>query len=452
MTEAAALAKDLAAVGVAGVMITWADNNGIPRARVVPVEGLPDATERGVGVTTLFAVFDTHDAITFAHPGLSTPSGDVRLLPVIERLTRLAGQPALAWAPGRQVAADGSSWPYDQRGALEAQVDRATELGFELRAGYEMEFVVGSADADPAGGVCPAHHGPAYSPHALLAVDEFVGALLADLAANGVPVNQLHAEFGVAQMEVSIAASDPVTAADRQLLARQTIHAAARAHGLRASFAPLITLDGVGNGWHLHTSVWREGENLLAGDATRGPTGEGAGYLAGLLRDLPALAAITAPSVPSLTRLRPGYFAGAYRFWGVENREAALRYVPGSALLGAGHANVELKVCDASANPYLALAAVLAAGMAGLQDKAELPEPIQSDPGTWSEEERSRHGLARLPDTPQRQEEALLGNERLRAVLGDELLGAFLAVRRSDAAWAAERSAEEVVAAHLWRY
>ncbi len=307
MTEAAALAKDLAAVGVAGVMITWADNNGIPRARVVPVEGLPDATERGVGVTTLFAVFDTHDAITFAHPGLSTPSGDVRLLPVIERLTRLAGQPALAWAPGRQVAADGSSWPYDQRGALEAQVDRATELGFELRAGYEMEFVVGSADADPAGGVSPAHHGPAYSPHALLAVDEFVGALLADLAVNGVPVNQLHAEFGVAQMEVSIAASDPVTAADRQLLARQTIHAAARAHGLRASFAPLITLDGVGNGWHLHTSVWREGENLLAGDATRGPTGEGAGYLAGLLRDLPALAAITAPSVPSLTRLRPGW-------------------------------------------------------------------------------------------------------------------------------------------------
>jgi glutamine synthetase len=90
--------------------------------------------------------------------------------------------------------------------------------------------------------------------------------------------------------------------------------------------------------------------------------------------------------------------------------------------------------------------------MAGLQDKAELPEPIQSDPGTWNEEERSRHGLARLPGTPQRQEEALLGNERLRAVLGDELLGAFLAVRRSDAAWAAERSAEEVVAAHLWRY
>lgn len=70
MTEAAAMAKDLAAAGVHGVVIAWADNNGIPRARIVPVAALPEAADRGVGITTLFAVFDTHDAITFAHPGL----------------------------------------------------------------------------------------------------------------------------------------------------------------------------------------------------------------------------------------------------------------------------------------------------------------------------------------------------------------------------------------------
>lgn len=451
MAEAAAMAKDLAAAGVSGVTIAWADNNGIPRSRTVPVDALPEVAERGVGVTTLFAVFDTHDAITYAHPGLSTPSGDLRLMPLLDRLTRLAGQPALAWAPGRQVADDGSAWPYDQRSVLEQQVQRAADAGLEVRAGYEMEFVVGSADAPP-DELRPAHPGPAYSPHALLAVDEFVGALLADLAANGLPIGQLHAEYGTAQVEVSLGPSDPVTAADRQLLARQTVHAAARAHGLRASLAPLVSVAGVGNGWHLHTSVWRDGENLLAGDAVRGPGPAGAGYLAGLLRDLPALAAVTAPSVPSRTRLRPGYFAGAYTFWGVQNREAALRYVPGSELLGAGHANVELKVCDASANPYLALAAVIAAGVNGLADQLTLPEPIQSDPGTWSEAERSAHRVARLPGTPAESEAALLASDRIRAVLGDDLLGAFLAVRRSDAAWAAERTAEEVVAAHLWRY
>ncbi len=450
MVDAGALALDLAANGVAGVMITWADNNGIPRSRTVPVDSLPDVAKRGVGITTLFAVFDTHDAITFAHEGLSTPSGDIRLVPVLPQLVRLAGQRALAWVPGRQVAPDGSLWPYDQRGVLEAQVEAAAADGLEVRAGYEMEFVLTLA-GDPEGMVL-AHQGPSYSPHALLVVDEFVTAVLADLADNGVPVNQLHAEYGPGQMEISIVESDPVTAADRQLLARQTIHAAARTHGLRACFAPLFTAAGIGNGWHLHTSVSREGHNLLAGDAERGPGALGAGWLGGLLRDLPALAALTAPSVPSLTRLRPGYFAGAYRFWGVENREAPLRYIPGSEFLGAGHANVELKVCDASANPYLALAAVIAAGTAGLRDDADPGEPIQSDPGGWSEQDRAARGLTLLPTSPAEQQAALAGSDRITAALGAELVGAFLAVRRSDAAWAADRPVDDVVAAHRWRY
>ncbi|MGH4008211.1 MAG: glutamine synthetase [Pseudonocardiaceae bacterium] len=453
MAEAGALALELAANGVVGVTIAWADNNGIPRSRTVPVDSLPQVAKHGVGITTLFAVFDTHDAITFAHEDLSTPSGDVRLVPQLQGLTRLAGQRALAWAPGRQVAADGSPWPYDQRGILEAQVQAAAAEGLEIKAGYEMEFVLTQlGDPSDPGEPQLAHHGPAYSPHALLAVDEFVVAVLADLTANGVPVNQLHAEYGPAQVELSIGASDPVTAADRQLLARQTVHAAARAHGLRACFAPLFTVAGVGNGWHLHTSVWRGGQNLLAGDAKGGPGPDGAGWLGGLLRDLPALAAITAPSVPSLSRLRSGHFAGAYQFWGVENREAPLRYIPGSELLGADHANVELKVSDASANPYLSLAAVIAAGMAGLRDGADPGKPIQTDPGRWSEPDRAARSLTHLPTTPAEQEAALTSSARLTAVLGTRLLGAFLAVRRSDAAWAANRPLDAVVAAHRWRY
>jgi glutamine synthetase len=456
MADAGALASGLAANGVVGLTITWADNNGIPRSRTVPIASLPQVVKRGVGCSTLFAVFDTHDTITFAHQGLAIPSGDIRLVPDLSGLTRLAGQPALAWAPGRQIAVDGSPWPYDQRGVLEAQVEAAAADGLEVKAGYEMEFVLTQAGdlGDSSGEPRLAYHAPAYSPHALLAVDEFVADLLADLAANGVPVNQLHAEYGPAQVELSIVASDPITAADRQLLARQTIHAAARAHGLRACFAPLFTAAGVGNGWHLHTSVWRGGRNLLAGStaATDRPGPDGAGWLGGLLRDLRALAAITAPSVPSLARLRPGYFASAYQFWGVENREAPLRYVLGSELLGADHANVELKVSDASANPYLALAAVIAAGVAGLHDDADPGEPIQADPGRWSEQDRAACGLNRLPTTPAEQEEALTGSKRLTAVLGEQLLGAFLAVRRSDAAWAADRSLDDVVAAHRWRY
>jgi glutamine synthetase len=440
------LLEGLKSSGVVGVTIVWADNNGIPRSRTVPVDRLVDVAERGVGVTSLFAVFDSHDGITFAHEGLSTPSGDVRLLPVPERLRPLAGQPGFAWAPGRQFAVDGSAWPYDQRAALEAQVQRARELGLEVQAGYEIEFFV-AHDVEE---LQPAHRGPAYSPHALLAVDEFVVQLLRDLGANGLRIGQLHAEYGLAQVELSLVATDPVAAADDQMLARQTIHAAARAHGLRVSFAPLVTAEGVGNGWHVHSSLWRGGENLLVGDPY--PSQQGASYIAGLLRDLPAITAVSAPSVPSLARLRPGYFASAYAFWGIENREAALRYVPSGELVGAAQANVELKPSDASANPYLALAAIIAAGLAGVEGGLALPEAVAEDPGGWTDDERRRAGIVRLPSTPEEQEQALLGSERIRVALGEPLLGAFLAVRRADAAWAAERAFDDVVAAHRWRY
>jgi glutamine synthetase len=397
-----------------------------------------------VGATPLLAVFDTHDAITFAYEGLSTPSGDVRHIPVLDRAVPLAGQPSLAWAPSRVVDADGAPWPLDPRGALEAQLAAATEAGLEVTAGFEIEFFVGLDEDEPV----PAHRGPAYSPHALLQVDELVTDLLRDLDSNGLTIGQLHAEYGLAQVELSLAATDPMNAADDQMLARQTIHAAARSNGLRASFAPLITSAGVGQGWHLHTSVARTGRNLLGG----GPSGEGASWIAGLLRELPAITAVTTPSVPSQIRLRPGYFAGAYAFWGVENREAALRYVPGGQLLGADAANIELKACDASANPYLALAAVIASGLAGIADDLPLPDPIDEDPGGWTDEAREAAGVRSLPTDLAAQEAALLAPGPVAGALGPERIGAFLAARRSDAAWAADKDLDEIVAAHLWRY
>lgn len=444
------IARRLADEGVVGVTVAWADNNGIPRSRTVPVAGLPQLARSGVGVTILFAVFDTNDVIIYGSPGMENASGDVRVLPRLDRLTRLAGQPALAWAPGRQVTADGGPWAFDQRSVLERVVARLDAQGYQALVGYELEFSLFSGDSGDV--LTPAHPGPAYSPHALVPVDDFVATLMADAAANRLVLGQVHAEYGPAQFELSLAASDPLTACDDQLLARQTIHAAAAAHGLRASFAPLPTLAGAGNGWHVHSSLWRGGQNLLAG-GPEGPRGTaGAAYIAGLLAHLPAVAAVSAPSVGSLARLRPGFFAGAYAFWGVENREAPLRYVPGSALLGEDHANLELKVSDASANPYLAVAAILTAGAAGVEENLVPPAPIAADPGTWKKKERAAAGVAPLPGTQAEQEAALTGDPLVAGVLGEELLGAFLAVRRADAAFAEGKDTEDVLAAWRWRY
>ncbi|MGI8949535.1 MAG: hypothetical protein ACR2FV_16485 [Ornithinimicrobium sp.] len=445
------LSTDLAHQGVRGVHIGWVDNNGIVRSRIVPIGELEAAAHRGVGVTAAFAVFDSHDGITFAHEGLSTPSGDVRVVPVIDDpadVVRLAGQPHLAWTNARQLSADGDPWPYCQRAVLELQVDRAAAAGLELRAGFEVEVVVAKEGDD----FVPAHRGPAYGPNALRDVDEFVARLLHDLAANGIEIGQLHAEYGESQVELALAAEDPLALADTQVLTRQTIHSAARAEGLRVSFAPLTTTAGAGNGWHLHTSMSRDGRNILPGEGPHGLSDEGRGYLGGLLRELPAIVAVTAPSTGSLLRRRPGYWAGAYGFWGVENREAALRLVPNSRLLGPERTNVELKACDASANPYLALAMVLGAGLAGIAEAADLPEPVQEDVGTWEEERRASAGIAALATTHEEARAHLVGSDLAREVLGEQLLGAFVACRDADAAWAAEHSVEEIVESHRWRY
>ena len=281
--------------GVRGLTIAFSDNNGITRSRTVPFGKLDEAVERGVGITSLFPVFTSTDGITFAHEPLSTPSGDLRLCATADRVRQLAGQPAFAWTPGRLFEQDGTRSVYCQRGALERQVERAADAGLEVRAGFELEWFIGHADAE----LSPAHHGPVYGPLAMLEVNEFCTQLLADLDANGIVVGQLHAEYGLAQMELAISPADPLAAADMQLLTRQTIHAAARANGLRASFAPLVTPEAAGNGWHAHSSVLRDDTNLLAGGKhPHGLTAEGEAWLAGVVRELPALAAIAGAERP----------------------------------------------------------------------------------------------------------------------------------------------------------
>ena len=453
--DVAGLATRLQDSGVVGVHIGWVDNNGIVRSRTVPTSELEEAARRGVGVTAVFAVFDSHDGITFAHEGLSTPSGDARLVPVIDTfdsVTPLAGQPGLAWAHGRQLDADGGAWPYCQRTVLERQVAALAEAGFEARAGFEVEFFVSRETDD--GSLDAAHRGPAYSARALLDLDELTTGLLRDLAANGLEIGQLHAEYGGAQVELALAARDPLAAADAQVLARQTIHAAARRHGLRVCLAPLPSAEVAGNGWHLHTSLVdaETGANALTGDGEHGLSDVGRGYVAGMLRELSGVVAVTAPSTGSLLRRRPHYWAGAFGFWGVENREAALRLVPSSPLLGPQHTNVELKACDASANPYLALAVTLAAGLAGVRDGAALPDPVQDDVGGWDDARREAAGIAPLATTHEQAREHLLGSALVREVLGDDLLGAFVACRDADAAWAADHTDDEVLASLRWLY
>jgi glutamine synthetase len=448
-TDLAALAAELKANGVRALTVTWCDANGIQRSRTAPIDKLASAVERGMGCSFLFAVFDSHDHIHWGVEGVNTPTGDFRVKAVPERIVQLAGQPAFAWAPGQLWLQEGPRWEHCYRAPLERIVERAAGLGYEFKAGLELEWFIGQDSDEPVA----AHNGPVYSPNAMLDVTEFLSELLADLDANGLGIGQIHAEYAWSQLEISLDAKDPVAAADDQLLARETIRDAARSNGLRASFAPLITPDGVGNGWHFHLSILKDGRNLLAGgDGPEGMTPEGEAFVAGILRDLPGVVAVTAPSVPSLIRLRPGYFASAYSFWGADNREASLRFVPGAKAIGAQNANIELKASDASGNPYLGLTAMIACGLGGLEDGLKLPEGISEDPGGWTPEQRQARGVRRFAQNVDEQIANFDAAPRIRESFGDPLANAFVGVRRSDAAWADGKSADEIIDVHLWRY
>ena len=151
-----------------------------------------------------------------------------------------------------------------------------------------------------------------------------------------------------------------------------------------------------------------------------------------MLEHLPGLCALTAPSFNSYHRLVPQYWAGAFRCWGHDNREAPVRVA--SPFRGAEEAstNAELKASDASCNPYLALGALIAAGLDGLERGLEPPESVEVDPATLSDEERAARGVERMPATQAEALDALSDDGLLLGALGTELADSYLAVRRSE--------------------
>ncbi|MFJ5673844.1 glutamine synthetase [Streptomyces sp. NPDC093097] len=446
-------AARLDAEGVGNIALTWVDNAGISRVKTIPARRLTDVVERGVGMSPVFDVFTSDDAIT-ASDHLGGPDGDLRLFPDLDRLTTLAGQPGWAWAPVDRYDQLGQPHPACQRLFARRMADRAAAAGLDLRMGFETEWVVtrtpqGPADAEVLDYPCA---GPAYGMARVVELSDYLRDVTEALTVQGVEVLQIHPEYAPGQFEVSTAAGDPVRAADDVVLVRETIRAVSARHGLRASFAPSVVAGEVGNGCHLHLSLHRDGTSLhRAAGAEWALAPDAVAFLAGVLDALPALLAIGCPSPASYLRLLPSHWAGVYQIWGVENREAALRLVTGAPDdPDGGHA--EIKPFDAAANPYLAVGAVIAAGLHGIDTAARLPAPQTGDPGVLGVRERARRGIVRLPATLTEAADRFEKSAPLREALGEVLHGAVLAVRRAEEAHFAEREPEEIAAATRWRW
>jgi glutamine synthetase len=464
MGRARLLAERLAGAGVTMVALSWVDNAGIARAKTIPLGRLEQAAGWGIGMSPVFDVFLVNDTITTS-PHIGGPGGDLRLVPDLDRLAVLAGQPGWAWAPVSRYTQEGRVYAGCQRSFARRMAAQARDRGLELRMAFEIEWALGTEAGGPGGadrpggaggadaGFRPACSGPAYGMTRVVELSDYGREVVGALERQGLTVEQFHPEYAAGQLEISVAAADPVRAADDSVLVRETIRAVSARHGYRASFAPSVVAGSVGNGGHVHLSVWRDGQNLLAsGPGRHGLTAEGEAFAGGIFERLPALTAVGAPSVASYLRLVPSHWAGVFQCWGRENREAALRLVTGSAGEQDARANIEIKCFDLAANPYLVTGALIAAGLAGAASGAVLPPEINGDPASLSPAEITDRGLGRLPQTLAEASDCLERDAVLRSAMGEPLAGAFLAVRRGEAETFAGASPDEIVEQKRWRW
>jgi glutamine synthetase len=418
--------KSLQETGVKFVRFLWCDNANIIRAKAVHSQMLLHYWQDGVGISPgLQALPVMYDSV-MAGSGL-TPVGDVRLVPDWTTLTPLPYSPGHARVFSNMIMA-GQPWALCPRGFLLRMIAEAKKEGLEIRAAFENEFYLLQKNGEEIIGADSTVFAATASMDANL---EVINDIADALIAQGIPVEQYYPESGPGQQEISMRYTEALKAADWQVVFRETVTAMAHRHYLTASFLPKIFAETAGNGCHLHLSIWHDGKNITPdSQGICGLSPVARAFVAGILRHLPALMAITTPSPNSYRRIRPHFWSGAFRCWGLDNKEAPVRVI--SSPSGGGSTNFELKTVDASANPYLALGAVIAAGLDGIRNNLEPIEPISQDPGHLPLDERISKGISSLPENLGQAIAHLQQDDILLTALNPQLSQAFLAVRQAE--------------------
>ena len=406
---------------------------GLTLAKVVSGSAAAQFADPGLGASPTWHAFAI-DRAGIAFTESITVVGDQRLR--IDRHAQRRIDDGLSWAPASFYDQDGNLVPECTRGILARIESELDAEGYQARVGHEIEFLV----VDPAGNRLPGQLWAQYGLAGVLEYEGFIRDLLAATAAAGVGVEQFHPEYGVNQFEMSLTPASPVAAADQLVLARIVIGRVARSHGIRISLSPVPFAGRVGSGAHQHFSLDRQGAPVFSGGSgPHGLTPQGCAAIGGIVAGLTDAQLIFCGSIVSGLRMQPGNWAGAHICWGNENREAAVRFLP--ATHGNVHgANVEVKVVDPSANPYLATAAILGLALHGIAQHAPLPPEVGVDPQTLPEDQRP----ARLTDQQSVAIAALDNSAVMREILGDPVIDALVAVRRYEQDTYGDLSPEEL--------
>jgi len=431
------------AAGVRLVRFLYCDNDGVIRGKCSGMEDLETRLERGIGLTLAMQAFTMLDHLA-PYEGMG-PVGEIRLVPDPATFVIAPYAPRTGVVLVDMVTLDGRPYPADGRAFLKRMVARAAEHDLDMVAAFEPEWTL----ATRVDGVYqPLDESGCFTSTGMNSAASVIDEIVEALEAQGMEVEQYYPELGWGQQELSIKHAPALTAADRHIHYKETVRGVALRHGLYALFAPKPWLEQAGNGCHLHFSGWsNDGKTNRFYDSSQayGLSTVARQFMAGVLDHLPALVALTCASVNSYHRLQPQTWASAYRVWGPDNREGALRVASPTTSREAQTANVELKASDSSSNPYMALGGVIAAGLDGIDRRLELTEPATADPHTMSEEQRRAIHADRLPQSLDEAIGHLRRDQVLIDALGERLAGSYMAVKEADiAAFASEDQAFEL--------
>jgi len=373
------------------------DLAGKTRGKAFPASQLEKRQHRGIGWTPTNVQITCFDSIADSPFG---SLGDLVLIP--DPATRVAiategdGVPPEQFVLGNIRYTDGRPWEFCTRSLLQAALDRLKRVtGLTLFGAFEHEFQFGGPVMAP---------GNSFSLAGFRMRRAFGEALIAAMRAAGISPDTFMKEHGADQYEVTIGPKAGIRFADEAVILREVVRSTALAHDETVTFTPIRDPAGVGNGVHIHMS-------FLDGDgkpATWDPAGKhelspvAGQFVAGVLKYLDAITAITAPSVVSYLRLTPHRWSAAFNNLGFRDREASVRICPVSDLSDIAKAaqfNFEFRAADATASPYLQLAAIVHAGVQGIEEGLQVPEATQEDLSLLDTAALAERGYKRLPTT-----------------------------------------------------
>jgi glutamine synthetase len=407
--------------GIEFVLLWFTDIEGHLKSFAVTPSEVADALDDGMGFDgssiTGFNAIEESDMVAIPDPET------FQLMPWKEGETKVARMICDIVTP------DGKPYEGDPRYVLRRALERMTSLGFDtFNVGPELEYFLFKDDK----GTETLDEGGYFAMTTLDAASELRQETVRALESMGIPIEYVHHEVGPSQHEIDMRFADALGMADHTVTYRLIVKEIAKKAGYHATFMPKPIFGENGSGMHTHQSLFKDGRNaFFDGDDEWNLSDAGKAFIAGQLRHAREISAVFAQWVNSYKRLVPGYEAPVYVAWSRRNRSALIRiplYKPGAEQA----TRAEIRCPDPACNPYLTFAALLHAGLEGIEQGYELPEPMETNLYHLTQEQRKERGIVSLPETLGEAIDALAESELARKALGPHIFDRYVELKRSE--------------------